>query len=515
MGKNKKLIIGILGISLLISAASFSYALWQRYFTQSGENTTTTMNCFDITYSGGDNVNLTNMGPMTDLQAMQSITPYEVTIENKCDTVIAYNVVLNKNATSSLDDNYVKVTTGAVAKLLSNTEPVPTNTSSVGSGYTNGTSNIISRSYVEPQGKKTVKVKTWMDNETTTQQGANKTFNYKISIEAIPYNEVPEMGNVTILGKSYPVISAMPDFSIGFPTRNTTSADKIKLSGLYQLYDDDGDTYYFRGNVTNNYVNFAGHTWRIVRINGDGTVRLILNEINIEALSNIAVTSISSPSSKYVGFTYDNLIPCTNETPCKSTYNKNGLFENSNGGVNNNLKDTLEKWYIDNLKDYDDNIVYTNYCNDTSYGYEINYTDGHGTYYYYGARKRFLDNKPSLFCPDPKNQNGSNNLYGGLYKLKVGLLSADEYVIAGYTDTNGTSSTNYLSSLGSSWPMTPYRITKVNMYLASSNGTLYDGWSRDGSSLNSGRFVNPVINVPNKEITTSGDGTSGSPLIVQ
>ena len=46
--------------------------------------------------------------------------------------------------------------------------------------------------------------------------------------------------------------------------------------GIFTAPDDYGTSYYYRGTVKNNYVNFAGFTWRIVRINGDGSVRLIL-----------------------------------------------------------------------------------------------------------------------------------------------------------------------------------------------------------------------------------------------
>ena len=46
----------------------------------------------------------------------------------------------------------------------------------------------------------------------------------------------------------------------------TDKSDK----GLYQGTDDYGTTYYYRGNVKNNIVQFAGFYWQIIRINGDG-----------------------------------------------------------------------------------------------------------------------------------------------------------------------------------------------------------------------------------------------------
>ena len=56
----------------------------------------------------------------------------------------------------------------------------------------------------------------------------------------------------------------------------------VTVNGIEDTYgylckakDAYGDSYYYRGNVTNNYVLFAGKYWRIVRYNGDGTVRVI------------------------------------------------------------------------------------------------------------------------------------------------------------------------------------------------------------------------------------------------
>ena len=52
---------------------------------------------------------------------------------------------------------------------------------------------------------------------------------------------------------------------------------------LCKAPDAYGDSYYYRGNVTNNYVLFADKYWRIVRINGDGTVRVIYDGTSAHA----------------------------------------------------------------------------------------------------------------------------------------------------------------------------------------------------------------------------------------
>ncbi len=52
---------------------------------------------------------------------------------------------------------------------------------------------------------------------------------------------------------------------------NCTSQDK----GIYEAPDGTGTSYYYRGTVDNNWVQFGGYWWRIIRINGNGTVRMI------------------------------------------------------------------------------------------------------------------------------------------------------------------------------------------------------------------------------------------------
>ena len=75
-------------------------------------------------------------------------------------------------------------------------------------------------------------------------------------------------------------IIATLDITGNCPSINSDGTAKItkgatKYGYLCSTSDDYGTTYYYRGKVSNNYVKFAGYYWRIVRINGDGTIRLI------------------------------------------------------------------------------------------------------------------------------------------------------------------------------------------------------------------------------------------------
>lgn len=54
---------------------------------------------------------------------------------------------------------------------------------------------------------------------------------------------------------------------------------QIDLNSLETIPDNDGISYYFKSTADNNYVRVNYLTFRIVRINGDGTYRLVLDSV--------------------------------------------------------------------------------------------------------------------------------------------------------------------------------------------------------------------------------------------
>ena len=61
----------------------------------------------------------------------------------------------------------------------------------------------------------------------------------------------------------------------GYRYSQTPRSYDTSMVGMYADEDNDGKTYYYRGSVSSNYVKFAGFYWRVIRVNGDGTVRMI------------------------------------------------------------------------------------------------------------------------------------------------------------------------------------------------------------------------------------------------
>ena len=88
-----------------------------------------------------------------------------------------------------------------------------------------------------------------------------------------------------------------PDFSKIAP--NDTETDE-----LYMAEDDEGESYYYRGAVKNNYVSFAGFIWRIIRRNGDGSVRIIYSGKSTADAGDAVTIGDSQFNSKYWDPTY-------------------------------------------------------------------------------------------------------------------------------------------------------------------------------------------------------------------
>ncbi len=115
--------------------------------------------------------------------------------------------------------------------------------------------------------------------------------------------ELPTLASAILGHNNKNVITDTPDFNKVAVSQEyydtlteSTSPKKsqaIVENGLYKDTDGDGDTYYYRGHVENNYVKIPGLKWtnddsdyhkkgedmlfRIVRINGDRTIRIVAN----------------------------------------------------------------------------------------------------------------------------------------------------------------------------------------------------------------------------------------------
>ena len=293
------------------------------------------------------------------------------------------------------------------------------------------------------------------------EDGSEKIYNVNVT------RKVDVASSISIFGKKYEVIDLKP-------TLTTSSNNTSDASGLYASTDTNTGkpTYYFRGNVENNYVSFAGQTWRIVRINEDGTIRIIMQD----GINNNIEYKFNSNRNNYIYMYY----------------------------TNSEAKTTLENWYQTNIgskKDLAKNVASgAYYCEQAKVKQLENYTSGSTNMTVYSSYT--LDFK----C------NSDENGYG-VVNVSVGLLSYEEVVYAGgYVNQQNSEYYLYNASINW-WVMGPagFLASSLIPYVWNVRTTGILG----NYDVNRSSIVRPVINLTVDTQTSSGDGTKDSPFVVE
>ena len=350
------------------------------------------------------------------------------------------------------DYNYsIKLTDRDINKTI---KVVPTNSlSSVEIKKDNNTSSIVNGGEINPTvGDNIYKV-------TVTSADKSNTTESKVLVKVIKTEKVK------IFNQDYYALDTTP-------TLTTSSNNTDDLNGLYKsTATNTGDaTYYFRGNVTNNYVSFAGQTWRIVRVNEDGTIRMIMQN----GINNNTTYQFNSNYNNYSYMYY----------------------------TNSNVKTHLENWYntnIGNNEEYSKYVTSGNYyCEQAKVKYASSWISGSAT------MTAYTNYIPNFRCTTDGNGKG-------LITSNVGLITYDEIVYAGgYFNQNNKNF--YLYNNQYFWTMSPVGInstsSRTNVWGVYPSGDLHGDVS-DGL-----RPVRLVINIKSTAEISSGTGTSTDPFVI-
>ena len=509
--KQKRVMIYVMIISL-ICVVGVSYA----FFTagMSSETSTTVRadaGTMKITYSGGAKIDLAGIYPKDDVWATKTIT---VTGNNTTDAEMYYKLTL------VVDSNTFKTDDPLQYELVS------TNTSTNGEIIPNISKTDITGTSIELGSGKFVKANNAKHTyllkiyypKKATSQNANQGAAFSAHVE-ITSAKAPTVNTLakTILAKNE--VKA----PITTPGAAISTADEALLASTE---DDNGTSYYFRGAVTNNYVEFANKCWRIVRVSGDGSVKLILHNDNKAGVANPCNSANNSTSAAFARYSGETYTSAFNEnyddnayvgfkygTPGSSKYEATHANTNKSTILKN-----LEAWYTNNLKTYESVIDDTVWCNDktnvtdTSYN-PWNYSNVNGFGYaknitYYGATQRLINTSGSAGGTGP-----SLKCNGELSKInsKVGLITADELAFAGYAYAlNNTTAYLQENAADDWWSLSP----------GDFNGSHAVVWDVNGSN---GRFgsdtvedtygLRPSISLKSTTNVT-GNGTSDKPYKV-
>ena len=262
------------------------------------------------------------------------------------------------------------------------------------------------------------------------------------------------------------------------PTLTTSSNNSSDASGLYVSTDTNSGepTYYFRGDVKNNYVKFAGLTWRIIRINEDGTVRLILKRRIGDATYSF-----------------------------NTAYDKLNYIYYSNGDI---AKPTVDTWYKNNItnKNFDLYVLTSNFCEQAKViDDKDNFSIGSANVEVYTS---YLAN---FKCTTDGNGKGIIN-------GKVGLITYDEAIHAGgYFNRDYSNNKFYLYNENSAyhiWTMSPGGVY-VQDSIAVEIVILKDGWvGYNRVNTSTTLALLPVINLKS-DVLAAGTGKSSDPYVIQ
>ena len=562
MKKRENIIIIVVLIIMVIAIIGVSYAAFR--FSQTGNTANTiTTGSITMTYTESDNtISLNGALPTTDKTGtvrLQDGEYFDFSISSEIigDVNINYEISAKKEEGNTIDGKYIKLyltkinSDGSEEALM---VPEVYNEETSSNSYTGRPTGEMSlyTSSMNSSENNNYRLRMYVDESYNPQgDGGGLTFTVKINVygkagdkyvplttqEILEDNELQEEKTQMF---NYASNGGYFDMSGGSQSTNP----EYVTNGLYSTEDEDGTSYYYRGNVTNNNVQFGEYQsdyyvyeyssryfqslescqesnsscsesnkvklasagdkmyWKIVRVNGDGSLRLIyngtsVNPDNSDLSHSYAVGqtpyNLEYNDPKYTGYTYDRN---TNET-------------------DSFIKKEVDTWYKNTLgsSSYDSKVLGGRFCSDSSgYKKDTDYGFPSMNYNFFASYDRLgqsatgytKENSPTLKCPV------TSESYGGSYRLKAGLITADELVLGG--ENPGITTDSYLNPGDSEmyyWSMTPAdfdsdyaRVWYEDEFLT--NGSVYYYFFA----------VRPVINVTTDNGFTSGDGTASSPYVL-
>ena len=300
--KDKKIIaLIILVLISIIALIGSSYALLTKSFKS--EKLSMQVGTLKINFTDGNIITMNNAVPMTDEDGMNT-TPYTFTITNS-GNIDAYYIVSNEEElTNTLDTSYLKM------RLTSD------------NGYDSGVKKV------KNLGTETYKIV----DETTLTTGKSVTYKLYLWISSEAGNDIQDkvykskivvsstsnrVGDTYCKDKGFTTLSdcmlvitnhekSVEEAKTNIKAKGTPDFSQIATTdeGLYMAEDDEGESYYYRGAVKNNYVSFAGFIWRIIRRNGDGSIRMIYSGKSVSDTGDNTMIGTSQFNSKYWDPTY-------------------------------------------------------------------------------------------------------------------------------------------------------------------------------------------------------------------
>ncbi len=573
---NIKALILIVVLTLMISVG-LSYSFFSARISGTESESTIVMEAGSLSIEYTDLSNVISVSKVYPKEDAWVTKEFKVTGTNTTNLVLFYKIkiVLDNNEFEGLGLSYSleSENTGNNGNIIPSIskEYIGKDDVNLGQGY------FVNTGSTSKEHKYTLKI--YFKNNGEDQnylQGAKFAAHIEIesgdkAVEVSPKGW-DEAGSGTLLAgikENYPTIMQ----PLTNPGKEGSPAREAVLAGAV---DDYGMSYYFRGNVTNNYVQFANKCWRIVRITGDGSIKLVLHNDNVNNLASPCASSNNTSTAAYARYS-----GTTYTTKYNGEYSDNAYvgfmygtagsstYAETHANINKStILQNLETWYKNNLATYESKLADTIWCNDkstqlnqTAIGTRLNTTTnklnksssnypglGYGTdttlysgrlrlrakYFYTDtSSKQYgpVGTGPTLICPLDNDGGKLSKLTvsdttngNGALDYKIGLLTSDEVLYAGSIDWFGYQALNYTNS-------------SINSYLReNATGAWYWSFSPDyfrddvggvagvlgvegAGNVNDSWVANlyglrPAVSLTSATTISGGTGTSSNPFVI-
>ncbi len=501
MIENKKRYFMIVGVFCIISSLIGGTLAWYTWQSENNTNVSFTVGGVNITFDAGQDITSSKLRP---------VSTKEYGVEH--DYAIEKTITASSPVTAYLNLYLTLETLPTGLKHESFIWEIYKDNALVSKGnFKNNNQGdrvtIASNQKIEST-TSTYKLYIWIDgaNYSNPETMQNQTFKFVLNADAT--DQEPPASLITLTKLGLTANEGTPDFN----TVATTN------EGIFSAEDDLGTSYYFRGAVENNYVKFANFYWRIIRINGDGTIRMIYDgtsaHANGESSTDRQVQEVAFndnyDDNAYVGYMYG--------TPSSSTYE--ATHANTN---NSTIKTANDNWYKTNIVDmgYSQYVADAIYCADRqvasvpSMGISGNGTGTQESAYSLFNRIEFSSEgttpnvTPSLKCAQLNDRfTITSSLGNGDLTYPVGLLTIDEANMAGGDVVNNSDNAfYYLYNGDDSWTMSPggFGAGRSGVWNVRSAGDLRP------DHVNYSRALRPVISLKS-DIAFSGNGSMTQPF---
>ena len=335
MNNNKiKTIVTInFSIFLLLIVVGISYAAYNYSGIGQKANTITT-GAISMTYTESTNsIALSNALPTTDATGKKRKNTgeyFDFTVKSsiKGNTDINYEIAAKEESGNTFSGKNIKYYLTKVNSDGTETEVMAPRTyyeEPSGNVYTGRPSDMMSLfvGNLNQQGDTTInyRLRLWVD-EGYNPQNDNGGLTYKVKVNVYGQtsdtvaqaedtyckdNDFNTLSDCMLVMNNHEASATAAKTAIkakGTPNFAKIAPNDTETDGLYMAEDDEGESYYYRGSVKNNYVSFAGFTWRIIRRNGDGSVRMIYSGKSTTDTGEATSIGNSQFNSKYWDPTY-------------------------------------------------------------------------------------------------------------------------------------------------------------------------------------------------------------------